>query len=384
MAHDGGGGAAGRRHALVLSGGIALGAFHGGAYAALQEAGGREPDWVAGASIGAVTGAIIAGNPPARRTARLRRFWEALASDLGLPARGWPAWPGLDSVWRRPEGWTHAMAARLFGRPGLFQPRAALGLLGETPGLYDLAPMRELLQEVIDFDLLNGPGAPRLSVAATDLGTGERVVFDTRRGAQVGPEHLIASCGLIPDFAPVAIGGRLLGDGAFSGNMPVDLVLDENAEGLVCFALDLFGREGDAPHSLPDAAARAKDLLLGCQSALILEGRRRERRLRGMIGRLAHRLPPELREQPEIARVLAEGCGAQAIVLHLAYQAPAGEADMQKTFDFSPAALRARWEAGARHMRAALQDLPLLLAGDPDHAVTVHAVHPDGAVRTAP
>jgi NTE family protein len=372
-----------RCHALVLSGGMALGAFHAGAYAALQEAGGPEPDWLAGASIGAVTGAIIAGNPPGGRTAQLRRFWDAVASDLGLLARGWPAGPGLDSAWRRPEGWTHALAARLFGRPGLFRSRAALGLVGETPGLYDLAPMRELLQDVVDFDLLNGPMAPRLSVATTDLVTGERVVFDTRRDAQIGPEHLTASCALIPDFAPVAIGGRLLGDGAFSGNMPVDLVLDKNPQqDLVCFALDLFGRKSSPPRALPDAAARAMDLLLGCQSALMLESLRREDRMRGMIRRLADGLPPELRDQPEIAPVLSEGYGPRVILLHLAYRAPAGEADMQKTFDFSPAALTARREAGAEHMRAALQVLPAVLAGGPDHAVTMHAVHPDRGVST--
>src|SRR4051812_26373337 len=77
--------------------------------------------------------------------------------------RGWLAGVGLDSGWRRPEGRTHALAARLLGRPGLFQPRAVLGFFGDAPGLYDLAPMRDQLQEVIDFDLLNGPTVPRLT-----------------------------------------------------------------------------------------------------------------------------------------------------------------------------------------------------------------------------
>jgi NTE family protein len=62
------------RRALVLSGGIALGAFDAGAYAALEEAGAPLPDWFVGSSIGAVNAAIIAGNPPGRRVERLRRF----------------------------------------------------------------------------------------------------------------------------------------------------------------------------------------------------------------------------------------------------------------------------------------------------------------------
>ncbi|HEX8443925.1 MAG TPA: patatin-like phospholipase family protein, partial [Allosphingosinicella sp.] len=48
--------------ALVLGGGNALGAYQAGAYQALHEHG-LEPDWVVGASTGAVNGAIICGNP---------------------------------------------------------------------------------------------------------------------------------------------------------------------------------------------------------------------------------------------------------------------------------------------------------------------------------
>ena len=46
--------------ALVFAGGNALGAYHAGGYEALQARGIR-PGWIVGASIGAVTAAIIAG-----------------------------------------------------------------------------------------------------------------------------------------------------------------------------------------------------------------------------------------------------------------------------------------------------------------------------------
>jgi len=59
--------------ALTLQGGGALGAYQAGVYQALDEAGIR-PDWVAGISIGAINAAIIAGNPPESRIARLREF----------------------------------------------------------------------------------------------------------------------------------------------------------------------------------------------------------------------------------------------------------------------------------------------------------------------
>ena len=50
---------------LVFQGGGALGAYQGGVYQALHEAG-IEPNWVIGTSIGAINRAIIAGNEPGK------------------------------------------------------------------------------------------------------------------------------------------------------------------------------------------------------------------------------------------------------------------------------------------------------------------------------
>ena len=59
---------------LVLQGGGALGAYHGGVYEAMHEAG-LEPDWVIGTSIGAINGALIAGNRLEQRLERVHEFW---------------------------------------------------------------------------------------------------------------------------------------------------------------------------------------------------------------------------------------------------------------------------------------------------------------------
>src|SRR5207248_2116761 len=73
---------------LVLQGGGALGAYQAGVYQALME-GGIEPDWVIGTSIGAINGAIIAGNEPANRIARLREFWDGVTRKTPLDQL-WP------------------------------------------------------------------------------------------------------------------------------------------------------------------------------------------------------------------------------------------------------------------------------------------------------
>src|SRR6266478_8899878 len=75
---------------LVLQGGGALGAYQVGVYQALHEAG-AEPDWVIGTSIGAINGAIIAGNRQGERLAKLDEFWDKLrlSPTLELMAAPW-------------------------------------------------------------------------------------------------------------------------------------------------------------------------------------------------------------------------------------------------------------------------------------------------------
>jgi NTE family protein len=355
------------RRALVLSGGIALGAFDAGAYAALEEAGAPLPDWFVGSSIGAVNAAIIAGNPPGRRVERLRRFWESVARDPTPATSFLLGPPPAEGAWRKAYNEASALQSMLFGRPGLFRPRLAVAEgMGAAPSLYDLEPMRERLPDLLDFDRLNN-GETRLGVTATDVVSGERVVFDTARGARIGPEHLVASCALLPLFAPVEIEGRLLGDGGLAANAPLDVVLDEPGGGdLLCFVVELFALRGRRPETLAASVGRATDLAFGGQTRRILEGREREHRLRALVGRLAERLPPELRDEPEIASALAEaerGGPRSATVLCVGYRAAPDQARPGAAFDFSPATLADRWEAGARGMREALRRF-----GDPSGA----------------
>ncbi len=341
----------------MLAGGIALGAFEAGAYAALAEDGGPLPDWTLGSSIGAVAAAIIAGNAPEYRVARLRQFWQTATTD---PTPATSFWFGVPDagVWRQAHNQASVLQTLLLGRPGIFRPRLSPGPragAGDVSALYDLAPLRAQVAELIDFDRLNRGGV-RLSLCTTDVVTGERVVFDTGRGVRIGPEHVVASCALLPLFAPVEIEGRLLGDGGLASNAPLDLVPDDPAfEGLRCFVIDLFAPEGSRPHTLGASLSRATDLAFGNQTRRLLEGQEREQQLRAVIGRLREMLPSELRDRPDIAALLAEGRRRPMEMHYLSYRAGLDEAGPAKVFDFSRATLADRWHAGEEAMRAVLQ-----------------------------
>ncbi|MDO9706805.1 patatin-like phospholipase family protein [Paracraurococcus lichenis] len=346
--------------ALVLAGGIALGAFEAGACAALEEAGGPPIGWVAGSSAGAVAAALIAGNPPGRRAARLREFWKGVAADPTPATTFWFGQPPPEGPWRQAYNQAAVMQSLLVGRPGLYRPRLMPApRIGRVPALYDLEPLLERLRDLVDFDRLND-GSMRVTVAATDVVSGERVVFDTGRGDRIGPEHIVASCALLPLFAPIELEGRLLADGGLSSNVPLDLVLDEPGEGeLECFVVELFAPAGSRPRTLAASASRAGDLAFGNQTRRILEGRVREHRLRALVAELAEHLPEAVRHDPEVAERLHEAAeGAHgAVVVMLGYRAALGEAGLGKAFDFSEATLRDRWRAGEERMREALARL---------------------------
>lgn len=207
--------------ALVLSGGNALGAYQAGAYEALQEHG-IEPDWVSGASAGAINGAIICGNRPEKRLPNLRRMWN-VHDDEPVDANA------LSSALDEKRRTGAALMALMTGRPGLFVPRHIFGPwwnpLGshEPSSLYDATPLARTLDTLVDFNLLN-ESPPRFCAAAVDIETGEDVVFDTAVRI-LDADHLRASSALFPVFAPVEINGRLIGDAGFSANLPLDPVL---------------------------------------------------------------------------------------------------------------------------------------------------------------
>ena len=166
------------KRVLVLQGGGALGSYQAGAYDALCTHG-FDPAWVAGISIGAINAAIIAGNPKEKRVARLKEFWELVSSPI--PWR--PLVRSGDSRTAFNEGSAALIAT--FGVPGFFTPRmppAPLWPRGTPQAIsyYDTAPLRQTLDRLVDFDLINSKQV-RFSVGAVNVRTGNFAYFDNAR-----------------------------------------------------------------------------------------------------------------------------------------------------------------------------------------------------------
>ena len=249
--------------ALVLSGGNALGAFEAGVYEALHQHG-LQPDWVVGASIGAINGALIAGSAPDRRIETLRTFWRpAPSGTLAFP------WANAFETSRRTNavGW-----AATLGRPGIFGPllSASAPWTDSRPSIFETEQLATTLETLVDFERLNA-GPCRYTATAVDLETGDDVVFDSA-AMQIGPEHIRASAALPVAFPPVEIDGRWLVDGGLSANLPLDPVLeDPSARSTLCIAVDLLPLHGPRPTTLGEATSRMQDLIFAAQSRRTIE-----------------------------------------------------------------------------------------------------------------
>ena len=254
---------------LVLQGGGALGAYHLGVceeLAAMDVA----PDWVCGISIGAINAALIAGNRPGTRIAALAAFWEKISSGL-VPGFELPDGP-LRDMWS--EG--AAMWIATTGVPGFFQPRfppAKLQPRGSVGAIsyYDTEPLRQTLNELIDWDYLND-GPIRLSVGSVSVTTGRMHFFDSKGGpdhVRITADHVISSGALPPGFPPVQIGDDWFWDGGIASNAPLQHVLDEGTEfDKNIFQVDLFPAEGPFPETLLDAETRAQDIRYASRTRL--------------------------------------------------------------------------------------------------------------------
>lgn len=279
---------------LVLQGGGALGAYQAGAYEALSEHG-LSPQWIAGISIGAINGAIIAGNAPENRVKRLRSFWERVSSGLqGIPLMG-------EGHHRTVFNDASALLSLQFGVPGFFEPRFPPPVLAsaggpETISTYSTEPLIRTLRELVDFDYLHGRG-PRLSVGAVNLRTGNLAFFDKAK-EPLRLEHILASGALPPGLPPVRIGEDYFWDGGIVSNTPLQYVLDEPppASEMCIFQVDLFSARGSLPRSLLDAVEREKEIRYSSRTRFNTDMAAKRHELRCALKRLLRKLPEDLRD----------------------------------------------------------------------------------------
>lgn len=200
------------RHALILSGGGADGAYEAGAAAELFKHfhyTNSPITIVSGTSVGALNAAILAqcagrSGPPFKKIKPMLEVWRTTrqkdvynAGRFGLASMAWR--------WAR-------------GRP-----------------VYDSQPLHDLVRRTLDLDSLrNSPLL--LLVHATDLVMRRQVTATNTSPHLI--DAVIASASLPGAFAPVWIGGNPYVDGGVIVNTPIRAAIEAGAEKVTVIYLD--------------------------------------------------------------------------------------------------------------------------------------------------
>jgi NTE family protein len=285
---------------------------------------------------------LIAGNPPERRIERLRAFWEEVSSSFGT------RWAPLEAY----RGFFNQMSATLAlacGVPGFFEPRV-LSWFGSEKipsilSIYDTRQLRRTLERLIDFDYLND-GRTRLTVGATEITTGNSVIFDSAR-RKIGPEHIMASGALPPGLPPIEIEGSWYWDGGVVSNTPLQFVLNEAESNgdLVIYQVDLFSARGPLPRTMLELNEREKDIRYSSRTRFNTDASMKAHKLKVALKSVLDAVPQDFGPVEDIEYLRASACENSVVVIQLIYRKRPYEGG-SKDFEFSRPTMIEHWTAG--------------------------------------
>jgi NTE family protein len=247
-----------RRHAIILSGGGARGAYEVGVlwyvFDDLTRLRGGPPkiDILCGTSVGAINACY-------------------LAAHLADPTLG---------LRRLVELWTELQLARVLGfgiRQVIGIPKLLIGGATDGQGLFDVTPMADLVNREISWRAvsrcLRRHQLRALSVSCTEVSTGRTVVFMQTspdlvipdkapprtlfRADRIGPHHALASAAIPLLFPPVRIDDELYLDGGLRQNTPIAPALRLGATHVLAVGLSREVKGLVRNEGLHHAAARS-------------------------------------------------------------------------------------------------------------------------------
>jgi NTE family protein len=352
---------------VVFQGGGALGAYQGGVYQALHETG-IEPNWVVGISIGAINGAIIAGNEVGQRLDRMREFWDRLERK--------PQWH--ETLFGEKAAANSAyMATLLQGIAGYYTPNHAItfGGLNATVGVeqaafYSIKDFRKTVNSVVDFERVNSKQT-RLTVGAVNVRTGKMHYFDSR-SLPITLDHVLASGALPPGFPAIRIDGDPYWDGGLYSNTPIEVVFDDNPRrDSVVFSVQIFPMAGPEPDSVMQVMSRQIDIQYASRADSHIPRQEHIHQLRHMVRELVRMLPENQRNTPEVKEMAGYGCGTFMHIVRI-NATPHGNEDMLREIDFTTAGIHRRWQAGYEDTMRTLDRRPWEVPIDPMVGVAVH------------
>ncbi len=288
---------------LVLQGGGSLGAYECGVFKILDKYGVKF-DIVSGTSIGAVNAAIIAGSKSDDPAKDLEGFWNRLIEK-----------PIPSFLPQKLRAMMSSAYSSIYGNPSAF---AAMllnpwfsGVAYDEPYLYDTAPLKDTLEEFIDFEKFLDPKRPRLIMTSTDIKKGTRVVFDSKRD-DIQIKNVLASIGYpFYGIAWTEINGRYFWDGALLNNTPLIAVMDASPKNdKIVYVTDLFPHEqDDLPKNMMESWHRARDIMFADKTQWAIEVSKKTERHIGLMQKMYDIIQnsvPDEKTKPKLEKIKKE------------------------------------------------------------------------------
>jgi NTE family protein len=336
---------------LILQGGGAIGAFECGVVRALEDLQ-VYPDIVAGVSIGAFNGAIIASNP--RRAApALKAFWNELAIKTLDP----PDWGPSQTIESSLSSWYCFMfGAPRFFRPRWFNPVCGLEQLPLTwTSFYDPSPAREIIARYVDFPALK-KSPVRLLISAVDVETAELRVFDSYSD-DITADHILASGSLPPAFPWTTIDGKHYWDGGIFSNSPLEQVVERcGVAGKRVIVVDLFANARGLPANMMDVLARRDEIVYAERVNKDVRGRELIRDFQRLVEEMLGHMEPDavglVKQWPRYIQLM--GSQRPLAITRIVREGIPGESP-SRDYDFSLAAVESNIREGFSRTMAAFE-----------------------------
>ncbi|MCA1300149.1 patatin-like phospholipase family protein [Stappia indica] len=277
---------------LALQGGGAHGAFTWGVLDWLLESELFTLKGLSGTSAGAMNAVVLAaglheGGQAGARDA-LHRFWKAVSNRAWLsPIKRTPldVIMGQWSLDLSPSYLAFDLASR-FSSPYEFNP-------------LNINPLREVVEETVDFELVRACDHLKVFLAATNVHTGKIRVFS---GPEITLDAVMASACLPHMFQAVEIDGVPYWDGGYMGNPPLfPLFGTTGTEDTVLVQINPLERK-ETPRTAREILNRLNEITFN--STLL-----REMRAVEFVGRLIEdgKLDRKDYQKVRIHRIVAEG-----------------------------------------------------------------------------
>lgn len=184
--------AIGGKTAFIFTGGGSLGAIQVGMLRVLLSSG-VKPDFVVGASVGAINASYFVGAPNAAGVATLEQIWSGL---------------------RRADIFPFSLAS-------------AFGLIRHQGHIVDPSKLRRVIETNLLYSRLEDAQIPLYIMATNQQGIGIRL----SNGPAV--DAILASTAIPGVFPPVNVNGEALMDGAIAANTPVRLASELGATRII-------------------------------------------------------------------------------------------------------------------------------------------------------